>query len=126
MTEPASPNRREHERYQIEIKVDWSTRDLFVSNHVTNISRGGLFIQCEVTLPLGAELNMVLWPPGGQPIRALGRVVWSYDVRRGTSQIVSGAGIRFIDISAGDWLLLEKYLAELAQGPPVPQGTSGS
>jgi uncharacterized protein (TIGR02266 family) len=118
MSDPP-PNRRQHERYQVEIKVDWSTREQFVSNHVTNLSRGGLFIECDVTLPLGAELNMVLWPPGDQPIRALGRVVWGYDVRRGTSKIVRGVGIRFIDISATDWLLLEKYLADLARTPPA-------
>jgi uncharacterized protein (TIGR02266 family) len=119
MTDAGDRERRQHERYQVEIKIDWSARDLFMSSHVTNLSRGGLFIRCEVTLPLGTELNMVFWPPDGQTIRALGRVVWTYDVKRGTTTIVPGVGIRFIDISAKDWLLLEKYLADLARSQPA-------
>ena len=46
---------RKHPRYKVAIPVDCSTRELFVSNHVCKGS-----------------------------IRATGRVIWNYDIERGT------------------------------------------
>ena len=54
---------RKHPRYKVAIPVDCSTRDLFVSNHVCNIGKGGLFIRSDTPLPLNAEVSLVLYLP---------------------------------------------------------------
>ena len=120
MSEPTlvSPNegqRRAHERYEVTIPVDCTTQELFLSNHVCNISRGGLFIRSDKPLPLETEVSLVLrLPEADLCIRAKGRVVWNYDIVKGTSRIIPGSGIRFIDMSATDRAALEGYLKKLA------------
>jgi len=83
---------------------------------VCNISRGGLFIRSDRPLPLQAEVVLTLrLPDAGVTIRATGRVVWNYDVARGTSRIIPGSGIRFVDMSPTDRAALESYLKKLAK-----------
>jgi uncharacterized protein (TIGR02266 family) len=106
---------REHSRYEVTIPVDCSTSHVFVSNHVCNISKGGLFIRSDSPLPLDAEVALVLRLPGtDRAIRATGRVIWNYDMQKGTTRIVPGSGIRFLDMSAADRSMLEEFLAGLA------------
>ena len=112
---PVDGQRREHERFEVTIPVDCTTQHLFVSNHVCNISRGGLFIRSDQPLPLQAEVSLVLHLLDvGSSIRAQGRVVWNYDMAKGTSRIVPGSGIRFVDMASSDREALEAYLNRLA------------
>ena len=114
LVEPIRAESRAHPRYQVTIPVDCSTQGLFISNHVSNISRGGLFIRSEQPLPLNAEVSLeIRLPATGGCIRAKGRVVWNYDMARGTSRILPGSGIRFVDMSATDRAALEAYLESL-------------
>ena len=113
---PIEVQKRAHERYEVTIPVDCTTQDIFLSNHVCNISRGGLFIRSDKPLPLQAEVSLVLrLPEAGVSIRATGRVVWNYDMQKGTSRIIPGSGIRFVDMSASDRATLESYLKQLAK-----------
>ena len=117
-TTPGASAPRQNHRFEVDIPVDCSTRQMFVSNHVSNISKGGLFIASPHPLPLDAEVSLVIRLPGQpRPILAKGRVVWNYDIRKGTTQIIPGSGIRFIDIPAGDRALLEQYLERLEPRP---------
>ena len=107
---------REHDRYEVSIPVDCTTRHVFVSNQVCNISRGGLFIRSDAPLPIDTEVSLVLRvPETGQCIRATGRVVWNYDMQKGTTRILPGTGIRFLDIAASDRAALEDLLAGLGR-----------
>jgi len=45
---------------------------------------------------------------------ATGRVIWSYDIEKGTSHIAPGSGIRFVGMSRSDRAALKGYLAGLA------------
>ena len=108
------PAPRAHQRFEVDIPVDCSTRQMFLSNHVSNISRGGLFIPSQNPLPLDAEVSLVLRLPGlPRPILAKGRVVWNYDIRKGTTRVIPGSGIKFVDIPAGDRAQLAEYLERL-------------
>jgi type IV pilus assembly protein PilZ len=112
---------REHPRYEVSIPVDCSTRHVFVSNHVCNISRGGLFIRSDSPLPLNADVSLVLHLPGtDQCIRATGRVIWNFDMQKGTTHIVPGTGIRFVGMPPSDRAILESYLARLTQTTSAP------
>ena len=107
--------RREAPRYAVIIRVDCASHDLFVSNHMMNISRGGLFIKTEAPLPRGSEVDLTLDLPGlGQVLRPKGRVVWTYDIPKGTAHLVSGMGIRFEGLSPESRELLERYVETLA------------
>jgi uncharacterized protein (TIGR02266 family) len=115
VVKPIHGQRRAHERYEVTIPVDCTTQQIFISNHVSNISRGGLFIRSDKPLPLQAEVSLVFrLPDAGLSIHAKGRVIWNYDVPKGTSQIVPGSGIRFIDMSPADRAALEAYIDRLA------------
>jgi uncharacterized protein (TIGR02266 family) len=114
---------REHPRYKVTIPVDCSTRDFFLSTHVCNIGKVGLFIRSGNPLPLSAEVSLILYLPATKGhIRATGRVIWNYDIEKATSHLIPGSGIRFVDMSASDRATLESYLAGLtpaASSPPA-------
>lgn len=105
------------ERYRVDIPIDCSTRDLFIANHVTNLSRGGLFIQSRHPLPLQAEVDLAFTLPDGPRIQATGRVIWNYDVAKGSVRIIPGSGIKFTDMSPEDRARLEDCISRLAQTP---------
>jgi type IV pilus assembly protein PilZ len=108
------PSTRAHTRYEVSIPVDCSTRDVFVSSQFCNISRGGMFIRSDTPLPIDTEVSLVLrLSEPGRSIRARGRVVWNYDMAKGTTRIVPGSGIRFVDMAAEDREALEGLLRDL-------------
>ncbi len=118
MTEALLP--RQFKRYPVDLRVDYGTRDAFLANRVSNLSRGGLFIATETPLPVQSELDLVLTLKNeDERIRARGRVVWNYDIRKGTSRVIPGMGIRFVDLSPDDSHRLVDYLDTLRPAPPA-------
>jgi type IV pilus assembly protein PilZ len=104
-------------RYQVDIPVDYETRDLFLGSRVTNISRGGLFIRTDNPLPVQTEVSLSLHLPQNEGvIQARGRVVWNYDVPRNSFHVVSGMGIKFIDLSSEQRNRIESSLKRLGNG----------
>jgi uncharacterized protein (TIGR02266 family) len=109
---------RQHRRYPVNLPVDYSTRDAFLANRVSNLSQGGMFIATDSPLPVQSELDLVLSLNGdGEQIRARGRVIWNYDIRKGTSRVIPGMGIKFVDLSPDDSRRLVDYLATLRPAP---------
>jgi type IV pilus assembly protein PilZ len=111
-TQPSNPERQNH-RFMVAIKVDCSTKDMFVSNYVMNISRGGLFIASEAPFPLATELVLRLTLDDATTIEAHGKVVWTYDIRKGSSKVIPGSGIKFLDLAPEHAARLEDYLSGL-------------
>lgn len=112
--EPEEPQSRPG-RFRVGLAVSCETRDAFLSGRVTNISRGGLFIRSDHPLPLQSEVDLEFTLPGtGHAIRTTGRVIWNYDMAKGSSRIVPGSGIKFVDLSPADRALLEACLERLA------------
>jgi type IV pilus assembly protein PilZ len=112
---------RQYERYPVNLRVDFSTRDAFLANRVSNLSQGGLFIATETPLPVQSELDIVLTlKDEDERIRARGRVIWTYDIRKGTSKVIPGMGIKFVDLSRDDHRRLVDYLATLRPAPLAP------
>ncbi len=122
MTGVGRPGRREDPRYEVDVRVDWSTGRMFVSDHATNLSRRGLCIQSGTAITQDAEVTMILWLPGRRPIRAVGHVVWSHELVAASQQAVSGSGVSLVEMHPADRALLHEYLAELATGAPPPRG----
>jgi uncharacterized protein (TIGR02266 family) len=114
----AAPPERAYERYEVEIRVDWVSGQMFVSDHVTNIGGGGLFIRSEQP-PVHGDVEMVLWLPGRSPVRVTGRVVWTHDPSRAAGSPIGGAGVSFIDMHPADRALLHEYLRDLGRREPA-------
>jgi len=115
MDTPAEvPPERVNERFSVDIRVDCATRDMFVSNRVTNISRGGLFIASDRPLPISSQVKLKLSLGDSVTIEAQGRVIWNYDIRKGSSQVIPGSGIKFLDLSPEHAARLQRYLDGLA------------
>lgn len=103
------------QRFRVSIPVDCSTQDMFLGNRITNISRGGLFLESHKPLPLHSEVEMTfILPELRTAIEAKGRVMWTFDMKKGTMHIVPGSGIRFTEISHEHRSILETYLERLA------------
>jgi type IV pilus assembly protein PilZ len=114
-------------RYQVDIPVDYETRDLFLGSRVTNISRGGLFIRTDNPLPVQTEVNLSLHlPEDNRVIEARGRVVWNYDVPRNSFHVVSGMGIKFVDMTADQLTSIESSLKRLGNGSGRPGNGNGT
>ena len=108
-------NRRADPRFDVNIKVDYDTKDMFVSNYVTNISKGGLFIQTGDPLPIQSEISLTLVLPGVHAtLQTKGKVCWTYDIKKGTSTIITGMGIKFTQLTPSDKDLLESYIRNLS------------
>jgi uncharacterized protein (TIGR02266 family) len=114
---------REHLRFAVSIPVDCSTPDFSFSDYVCNIGRGGLFIRSSRPLPLDSDVRLAIClGETGQRIHARGRVIWNCHVSRAASHIVTGSGVRFLEMSASDRAALESYLARLTPTPtPSPR-----
>ena len=114
-------------RYQVDIPVDYETRDLFLGSRVTNISRGGLFIRTDNPLPVQTEVSLSLHLPEDEAvIQARGRVVWNYDVPRNSFHVVSGMGIKFVDLPPEQMTRIEMSLKRLGNGSSHPGNGHGS
>jgi len=115
MTQASGRDRRKDPRFDVKVKVDYSTREMFVSNYVTNLSKGGVFIQTDDPLPLQSRINLTFFLPDLDiKIEAKGKVVWTYDIKKGTGNIVPGMGIKFTDLSAQHKTLIEDYIQKLS------------
>jgi type IV pilus assembly protein PilZ len=104
-------------RYQVDIVVNYETREFFLGSRVTNISRGGMFIRTDHPLPIQTELELHFHLPD-EPgtVDARGRVIWTYDVPRNGCGVVSGMGIKFVGLAPEERSRLEASLRRLGGG----------
>jgi uncharacterized protein (TIGR02266 family) len=116
-------DRRKDPRYEVNIQVDYSTQEMFVSNRVTNLSKGGLFIQTDNPLPIQSQIHLTFSLPGFNiRIEAKGKVAWTFDIKKGTSNIIPGMGIMFTDLPDLHKALIEDYIKKISG---QPQSTGG-
>jgi uncharacterized protein (TIGR02266 family) len=106
---------RQSPRYKVRISVTCTTRQMFVSTYVTNISRGGLFVRTDHPFPIHSEVVLTLaLPECARSLQVTGRVAWTYDIRKEDGRIVPGMGIKFVAMAATDRDFLEEYLDALS------------
>jgi type IV pilus assembly protein PilZ len=111
---PDWDDRRSEPRLDVTVKVDYSSKEMFNSNYVTNLSKGGVFIKTDEPLPLHTEIHLIFTLPDTNiTIKATGKVVWTFDIKRGTGHLVPGMGIRFVDLSPDDRRTIEDYVQNL-------------
>jgi type IV pilus assembly protein PilZ len=92
--------RRQYERFDTSISVDYSSGDTFLFSYIQNISEMGIFIRSDTPLPIGTTLELRFAPDGETPMEILGEVTWINPYRPFGDNLNPGMGVRFRDLSA--------------------------
>ena len=74
------PDQRKQTRVgvSLQVRVSSESEEEFVENFATNVSKGGIFIQCREPKPKGTVVRFEIRLKGGQAvIRGRGEVVWA-------------------------------------------------
>jgi hypothetical protein len=115
-----SPLQRLDTRYGVALRADCLARDTFVPHRVTNIGRGGLFLE-GTSLPVDSELELRLHLDEHEVLPLRARVVWNHELTKGTPRFVRGMGMKFVGLDGEELRRLEGYLKKLgAQARPEP------
>jgi len=95
-SEDASSEHRDKERAPIELKVEYRRLNTFFADYTKNISRGGTFVATTKPLPVETEFVFALGIPGlTEPLRLLGKVIWTTSEEDATPANPAGMGIEF-------------------------------
>ena len=99
--------RRQHPRLSISVEVDFGSENNFYSARTRDISVGGLFIECDVALPIGTRLRVDLRFLQKQ-LRADAEVTW---ILLGEGGHAVGMGVRFLDLPPAAIKSVEGFMA---------------
>jgi type IV pilus assembly protein PilZ len=91
--------RRQYERYETSISVDYSSGDTFLFSYIQNISEMGIFIRSDDPFPIGSMLQLRFAPDGQEPIEVNGEVTWINPYRPFGDNLNPGMGIRFRELT---------------------------
>jgi type IV pilus assembly protein PilZ len=91
--------RRQYERFDTSISVDYSSGDTFLFSYIQNISEMGIFIRSDTPLPIGTTLELRFAPDGQVPMEVLGEVTWINPYRPFGDNLNPGMGVRFRELS---------------------------
>ena len=108
---------RQHSRVDTWLEVTFQSSHELMSSYMSNVSKGGMFIQTENVLDLGQVLALTFQLPGQDNlIRIKGVVVWK--VPPG-GLLKPGMGVQFTEMPDEDRHILEGFMqAELEKGKP--------
>jgi type IV pilus assembly protein PilZ len=98
-TSASGMERRQYERFETSISVDYSNGETFLFSYIQNISEMGIFIRTDEPLAVGTSLELRFAPEGQTPIELLGEVTWVNPVRPLGDNINPGMGVRFRELS---------------------------
>ncbi len=99
---------REHERAMYSVQVQFRTAQSFLVAYSVNLSRGGLFLETDQDIPVGARAEVAFEVPGAEPIEMGGVVTW----RRGEESADGppGLGIEFPDTNPDLGALIDRLV----------------
>jgi uncharacterized protein (TIGR02266 family) len=105
----AGPERRVHERVDVEVAVTFESDHNFYTGLTCDISAGGLFVATHVLRPPGTRLRVRFALPGlEQPIETEVEVRWVRD--SGFSTLPPGMGLRFLQLPAPALLAVAHFI----------------
>ena len=114
---------RKHQRYPLEIPVDWKASDsddVFISC-TEDLSAGGAFVRTLSPPPIGTPVALVLAPSTGKVLTISGKVSWTRQESGG-----EGMGVRFEQATSETIRALREALRKMDEGAVVgsPVGSS--
>jgi uncharacterized protein (TIGR02266 family) len=99
---------RQHPRVDIWIEVTFKSPLELISSYMSNISKGGMFIQTEDVMDLGEAIALTFQLPGQDNlIRAKGTVVWKAPLG---GSLKPGMGVQFTEMPEEDRLMLDGFI----------------
>lgn len=121
MSAGAPDERREYERFETAISVDYGSGDNFLFSSMENISEMGIFIRSLDPLPVGTHLRMRF---GIAPrLELSGTVVWVNPLRlastRPNPNPNPGMGVRFENLTREQRELVVEFVRTVAYLHPV-------
>jgi type IV pilus assembly protein PilZ len=90
--------RREHQRFETTISVDYASGDTFLFAYLQNISEMGIFVRTETPLAIGTRLRL-RFQVGDSELALDGEVTWINPVRPTGDNLNPGMGVRFIELT---------------------------
>jgi type IV pilus assembly protein PilZ len=95
----AGSERREHQRYETSISVDYASGDTFLFAYLQNISEMGIFIRTDRPQSIGTRLRLRFQSDEGDPLDLDGEVTWINPLRAAGDNLNPGMGVRFIELT---------------------------
>lgn len=94
--------------------------ETLVSAFLTTLPGGGFFLRTDEPYDLWTRLELTFeLVPGLEPITCLAEVIW---VNRGGPPLVSGMGLRFVEIAPQDKARLDAFLRERSVQDEIFEG----
>ncbi|MEM9489878.1 MAG: TIGR02266 family protein [Myxococcota bacterium] len=87
--------KRQFQRIPYSVEVEFRTASSFLVAYSVNLSRGGIFIETDQELPIGAEIALRFAVPGVGCIELSGEVAWQRPDDGPLAYLPAGIGIRF-------------------------------
>ena len=97
---------RQHPRVFIAVDVDVSSGSNFYAGRTRDLSLGGLFVETDVGLPIGAQIDVKLKLPKGT-FNVPCEVVWQLSEKGHTL----GVGVRFLQLSTAATRAIEGFMS---------------
>ena len=120
MTDTAGDNKRKSERLENELPVAYRSVDGFITDWVTNISKGGLFINSRTPLPAGTTVRLIIQLPDTPfPFDLTGRIVRVIEAEKAAANEDPGMGVEFVDIDEDKRARIEKFVEKLRTALPT-------
>lgn len=91
--------RREHQRYETSIAVDYASGETFLFAYLRNISAMGIFIRTNEPLAVGTHLRLRFHVDEDDPLVLEGEVTWINPFRPNGENLNPGMGVRFTELT---------------------------
>ncbi|MET0390946.1 MAG: TIGR02266 family protein [Polyangiales bacterium] len=99
MQELSPQERREHQRFETSIAVDYASGETFLFAYLQNISEMGIFIRTDHPSRVGTRLRLRFQVEHGEPLTLEGEVTWINPLRASGDNLNPGMGVRFIELT---------------------------
>jgi type IV pilus assembly protein PilZ len=98
--EPSGAERREHQRFDTSIAVDYASGETFLFAYLQNISEMGIFIRTDHPAVIGTRLRLRFHSDAEEhPLTLDGVVTWINPLRASGDNLNPGMGVRFMELS---------------------------
>src|ERR1700712_1590886 len=81
VSEPSPSDRREHQRFETSIAVDYASGETFLFAYLQNISVMGIFIRTDHPSRIGTRLRLRFQVEDSEPLTLEGEVTWINPLR---------------------------------------------
>ena len=97
--ESSGSERRNSQRFETSIAVDYASGDTFLFAYLKDISEMGIFIRANDPLAVGTKLRLRFHVDDGDPLVLDGEVTWINPFKKNGQNINPGMGVRFTQLT---------------------------